>query len=247
MSRPVTRTLTGAIALVVLGLASTAMAQTAVVDPQAPALSWRAMWQYGGWLMYVLSAMSIGTLAFVLYFLSVLRPTQVAPAPLLRALTDAIRRGSLEDARRTCEARPSPLSAVGLVALDYLREAPQADPALLKDVMEGEGARQAETIQGQTQYLQDIAVIAPMVGLLGTVFGMLQAFSTIATDVARAKPLLLAAGVSQALVTTAFGLIVGIPAMAFYAYFRRQSSRMVSHLESASTDLLTAFLRIQSR
>ena len=53
---------------------------------------------------------------------------------------------------------------------------------------------------------------------------------------------LLAAGVAQALITTAFGLIIGIPAMAFYAYFRRQSSKLVSHLESASTSLLTVLL-----
>ena len=105
-----------------------------------------------------------------------------------------------------------------------------------------EGGRQAETIQGQTQYLLDIAAVAPMVGLLGTVFGMLRAFSSIALDIAKAKPILLASGVSQALVTTAFGLMVGIPAMMFYAYFRRQSSKMVSHLESSSSDVLTALL-----
>jgi len=237
-----------AVALTAAAWASTAVAQTdAATATATPALTLQDMWRYGGWLMYVLAAMSAGAMAFVLYFLSVLRPAQIAPQPLRRALLDAIRRDDIAEARRTCEARPCPLSAVTLVALDYLREVPQADPSLLKDVIEGEGARQAETIQGQPQYLLDLAVIAPMVGLLGTVFGMLQAFSTIALDIAKAKPILLAAGVSQALVTTAFGLIVGIPAMAFYSYFRRQSSKMVSHLESASTDLLTALLRKTSR
>jgi biopolymer transport protein ExbB len=222
-----------------------AFGQAASAEPLS--LSWRDLWGYGGLLMYVLAGLSALAVAFILYFFTVLRRSQVAPAPLQRALLDAIRRGSPDDARRACEARPCPLSAVGQVALDYLRDIPGADPGLLKDVMEGEGARQAETIQGQPQYLLDIAVVAPMVGLLGTVIGMLRAFSTIALDIGKAKPILLAAGVSQALVTTAFGLVVAIPAMAFYAYFRRQSSKMVSDLESASTDLLTALLSTRSK
>jgi len=85
-----------------------------------------------------------------------------------------------------------------------------------------------------------------MVGLLGTVFGMLRAFSAVALDIAKARPMVLAGGVSQALVTTAFGLIVGIPAMVFYAYFRRRASNLVSHLEAASTDVLTALLSKRS-
>ena len=134
-----------------------------------------------------------------------------------------------------------------MTAMTYLDEVGDVDPGVLKDVIEGEGARQAEEIQGQTQYLMDIAAIAPMIGLLGTVFGMLQAFSSVALDIAKAKPVLLAAGVSKALVTTAFGLIVGIPAMLFYAYFRRRSSKMVSVLELASMDVLTKLVSKRSK
>jgi biopolymer transport protein ExbB len=127
-------------------------------------------------------------------------------------------------------------------AMEYVRRSDGIDPLLLKDVMEGEGGRQAEGMQGQTQYLLDIAVISPMIGLLGTVFGMLRAFSSMALDIANAKPVVLAMGVSQALITTAFGLIVGIPAMMFYAFLRRRAAKMVSHLEFCSTDLLTVIL-----
>jgi len=95
--------------------------------------------------------------------------------------------------------------------------------------------------------LQDIAVISPMVGLLGTVFGMLRAFSSVALNEAAAKPVVLAQGVSQALITTAFGLIVGIPAMMFYAYFRRKAAKQVSHLESAAAEVLTALLGKDTR
>lgn len=205
-------------------------------------MSIRQIIKSGGWLMYVLSGMSVLAVAFVIYFLVVLSEGQIAPRPLRRELVEKIRAGDLDDARRICEYHSCPLSSVALAALDYRRHVAEAEPGMVRDVIEGEGGRQAESIMGQTQYLLDIAVISPMVGLLGTVFGMLKAFSTVATDIASAKPVALAAGVSQALVTTAYGLIVGIPAMTFYAYFRRRASKLVSLLESASTDVLTAML-----
>lgn len=209
------------------------------------AVNWRQLLEQGGFLMYVLGAMSVATVAFVVYFFVVLRPGQVASVALLRELVDKIRAGALDDARRAAEYRPGPLSSVVLAAMNYIRDVAEPDPSLLRDVMEGEGVRQADAIQGQTQYLLDIAAVAPMVGLLGTVFGMYTAFGSVANDIASAKPVVLAAGVSQALITTAFGLIVGIPAMAFYAYFRRRSSKLVSYLESSSTEVLTALLSRQ--
>ena len=202
----------------------------------------REILRNGGWLMYVLAGISVLTVAFVIYFFVVLRASQVAPASLLREVVEKVRAGSLADARRACEYRTGPLSSVALAAMDYMHHMPDGDSMLLKDVMEGEGGRQAEAIQGQTQYLLDIAVVAPMIGLLGTVIGMLRAFSAVALDIAKAKPIVLAGGVSQALVTTAFGLAVGIPAMMFYAYFRRRASKLVSYLEAASTEVLTALL-----
>ena len=233
-------------ALAALTIAGPALAQLAeAAEPAAPSggtLSWQEIVANGGWLMWVLAAMSVLTFAFVVYFFVVLRTAQVAPRTLHDLLVDTIRNGSVDDARQACEYRPCPLSAVALAALNYIRNMPQHDPTLLKDVVEGEGGRQSESIQGQTQYLLDIAAVAPMVGLLGTVFGMLKAFSAVALDIAQAKPIVLAAGVSQALITTAFGLIVGIPAMMFYAYFRRRAATMVSQLESASADVLTAIL-----
>jgi len=110
----------------------------------------------------------------------------------------------------------------------------------VRSEMEAVGARQAEAIQGQTQWLLDISVIAPMLGLLGTVLGMLKAFGSVATDIASAKPVVLAAGVSQAIITTIFGLVVAIPAMVAYAFFRRRASRQIATLEAAAGLIATA-------
>ena len=205
-------------------------------------MGWQEIVKNGGWLMYVLAALSFLTVAVTLYFFAVLRAGQVAPSAFRRELAQKLRAGDTDEARNVCAYKPCALAAIAVTALDYMQDVPSVDPGFLKDVIEGEGSRQAEAIQGQTQYLLDIGAIAPMLGLLGTVFGMLRAFSGVAHDVASAKPVVLAAGVSQALVTTAFGLIVGIVAMAFYAYFRRKASRLVSTLESASVDVLTALL-----
>lgn len=198
--------------------------------------------QAGGSLMWVIAAISIVVIAMISYFFYVLRPSLVAPPMLLRDLVEKIEDGDMDGAQQLCEEKSSPISAVVLAAINYVRGSRNVEESLLKDIIEGEGSRQAEDIQGQTQYLLDVGVIAPMVGLLGTVFGMLHAFSGIAHDIASAKPVVLAEGVAMALLTTAFGLIVGIPAMAFYSYFRRRASKLVSYLEMASTDVLTAMV-----
>ncbi|NQT94509.1 MAG: MotA/TolQ/ExbB proton channel family protein [Lentisphaerae bacterium] len=224
-------------------------AGTVLAAPEAgveATMPWKDIVQNGGWLMVVLAAISVLMLAMVIYFLAVLRTSQIAPRRLYVEVMEKIRDGKPEDARRACENRPSQLSAVCLTAMDHIKDVPKTDAMLLKDIVEGEGARQAEAIQGQTQYLMDIAAVAPMIGLLGTVFGMLRAFSSVALDIAKAKPVVLAAGVSQALVTTAFGLMVGIPAMLFYAFFRRRASKLISHLEALSADVLTALLSQES-
>ncbi len=103
---------------------------------------------------------------------------------------------------------------------------------------EAEGARIAERLHASVDWLADIAAIAPLVGLLGTVLGMFQAFGGIATDVAAgAKPVVLAQGVSQAIVTTIFGLVVAIPSLVMHAFLRRRASRLIAALEEKADEV----------
>ena len=98
-----------------------------------------------------------------------------------------------------------------------------------------EGGRIADAMMSSVDWLADIAAIAPLVGLLGTVLGMFQAFGGIASDVsAGAKPVVLAQGVSQAIVTTIFGLVVAIPSLAAYAVFRRRAQKRIAEIEVLS-------------
>ena len=77
-----------------------------------------------------------------------------------------------------------------------------------------------------------------MLGLFGTVLGMIKSFSVVASDIVASRPIMLAEGVSEALVTTAAGLVIGIPAMAAYAFFRGCVQSLIAELEAASTRLM---------
>ena len=104
-----------------------------------------------------------------------------------------------------------------------------------------EGARIAARANLAVEWLADVAAISPLVGLLGTVLGMFKAFGGIASDVsAGAKPVVLAQGVSQAIVTTIFGLVVAIPALLAYAFFRRRAAKRIAELEESAEELSAA-------
>jgi biopolymer transport protein ExbB len=195
----------------------------------------------GGVVMVALGVMSIVGLALVIYFFFILRRSQVVPQMLKDDVLDKLEAGELAEARSACGYKPCAFSEVAVAAIDYARTG-DISPALMKDVVESEGGRQALIIQGQTQYLFDLAVLSPMVGLLGTVFGMIHAFNAVALDLTKAKPMLLAAGVGEALIATAAGLIVGIPAMAFYAYFRNRAARVIAELEVSSGQVVNSLL-----
>lgn len=241
MKRDVTWRVGAGVAVLAVGapLAALAQASTGAPADAAPQMmTLREILQAGGPLMYVLGALSVAALASILYLAATLRVNAVAPADLLHDLRDILGSGRQEEARVACRRSRSSLAAVGETAITWLQRNERGDPAMLKEVMEGEGSRQAALLQNSTHYLMDIAVIAPMVGLLGTVIGMLQAFNAVALDLARARPMTLAAGVAQALITTAAGLIVGIPAMAFHAFFRGRVAKLTAQLETAAADLL---------
>jgi biopolymer transport protein ExbB len=205
-------------------------------------MSFREAWRYGGSIMYVLAVLSVIGLALVVYLLVLLRPSVITPRALRLELSDKLRAGDDAAARRACESRPCPLAAVAMAGLNALRNSSRLDRDLLKDAMETEGARQAQSLEGTVHWLLDISVVAPMLGLLGTVLGMLKAFGSIAHDVAAAKPVILAEGVSQAIVTTVFGLIVAIPALCFHSWLRRRAARQISILEAAAAELLSDLL-----
>ena len=90
-------------------------------------------------------------------------------------------------------------------------------------------------------YLSEVAQISPMMGLLGTVLGMIQAFNTIAFDSGVVKPILLAGGVAKAMITTAGGLTIAIAAMIFYSLLRPRAQNITNLLETITTQISESF------
>lgn len=214
--------------------------EVAAAEEMADSLSLAQVIENGGRLIYLLFAMSVAAAALVVYFLFTLRGARIAPAGFVRKVQVGFKTGDLEGVRELCAGHSSPVAALASAAVEYLdRAGDDADSELLRQVVEGEGVRQVGRLQSQVTYLMDIGVIAPMVGLLGTVMGMLRSFSSVALDIAKVKPMVLADGVSQALITTAAGLVVAIPAMMFYSVFRGRLAKLTAHMELVAADFVT--------
>lgn len=199
-------------------------------------------WKCGGYLMWVLAGISVLALATVMYLLVAHRRGALAPRTLMSDVFSKLQVGDHGEARRLCERRPCAFASITLAALDAARGTPAGQRANVSSAIETAGAHVAERLQASVDWLADLAAIAPLVGLLGTVLGMFQAFSGIASDLAaNARPVVLAQGVSQAIVTTAFGLAVSIPCLIFHALLRRRTAKRIAALETLAVILEKAF------
>ncbi len=234
----------GLVVSLLLAFCGAAASAAETVAPETvKALTLGHIFEKGGIVMYALAGMSVLGVALVIYCFYMMRETQVVPRSFARRVVAKISTGSWHEVREACSEQPCPLAEVILAGVGYVESVPKQDTVMLKEMIESEGMRQGIEIQTQPQYLLDLAILSPMVGLLGSVFGMYGAFGAVALDAAKAKPLLLASGVAEALFATAGGLLIGIPAMAFYGFFRGRASRLVSKLEATSGEVLMAFLK----
>ena len=185
-----------------------------------------------GLTMYILVALSVVALSLTFYFSFTLRPDALFPELLLRKLEVAAAEGKVKEMRDLCLGSEAPAAKMILNALEQYEMDLKADYELLSGAVEDEGARQSGVMWSRVQYLLDIGVVAPMVGLLGTVFGMIRSFAGMRTELGSVIPTELAHGVAQALICTAGGLVLAIPSMLLYAMFRSRVLALVSGLES---------------
>lgn len=226
-----------------MGAAATVSAQEVVEVPTKTSL-----WQIalsGGFVMIPLAALSVLAVMLVLVYLVTLRRGAVATSRYMQTAEALIRKkdylGLLAISNRQNEA----VARIVQRTLDFLTKNPRATLAEAREIAQAEGTRLAGALNQQITYLADIGTIAPMLGLFGTVLGMIKSFTAVASDIAASRPMLLAQGVSEALVTTAAGLLVGIPAMAAYSFFRGRVQARISDLEAATTQLM-ALLGVDS-
>jgi len=196
--------------------------------------------QDGGWAMVPLGFLSVVTVMLVLVYLFTLRrgailsPHYMNTADVLLKKRDYL--GLLAISSRHSEA----VARVVQRTLDFATKNPTAPFDVIREIAQTEGSSQAASLQHRTVYLADIGMLSPMIGLLGTVIGIINSFGVLgsAGQSNQSRDVLLASGVSQALVATATGLVLGITAMFFYSLFRNRVQSLISDLEIASAHVL---------
>ena len=193
------------------------------------------LWRQGGWAMYPLAGFSIGTLALILFNALRLRELPFLRPDVSAQLAAALTRGDLEAARGICQSQPCIVANITRAGL--VRARPDAyQPAAVEKAMEEASVEEVSAPFVVISYLSIIATLAPMVGMLGTVSGMIKAFRNIALG-GMGKPELLADNISEALITTAVGLIVGIPAMFAFFFFKSRYTKLTSRIARICGDL----------
>ncbi len=171
----------------------------------------------GGFLMLPILLCSIVALAIIVERSLVLRSSTIAPEEVLPTMLHNLQNGRLDKKQLKIMADKSPLAKVLSKGFHNISEG--QDMIMLR--MAEQGRHSLHALERYLNTLGTIAAIAPLIGLLGTVTGMIEVFSAI-TQLGPTDPEILAGGISQALLTTAFGLSVAIPSMMFHRHFHRK-------------------------
>lgn len=196
----------------------------------------------GGWLMLPIIVCSIIAVAIVGERFWTLRQVKVLPNNLVADVWRMASTKQLTEEKVREIQKQSPLGrilAAGLLNRTQDRE-------LMKASIEEVGGHVAHELEKYLNALGTIAAVTPLLGLLGTVVGMIRVFTNI-TTVGVGNPAQLAGGISQALITTAGGLMVAIPALMFYRHFRGKVDGLVVSMEKESLKLVDVMQKRQSQ
>jgi biopolymer transport protein ExbB len=190
----------------------------------------------GGLMMAPLFACSFVTLVFVFERAISLRRGRVIPRPFVKRFLHQIREGKLDrdGALALCQESSSPIADVFAATV---RKWGRPSVELEQTVIDA-GERAGAVLRRYVRVFNAVATISPLMGLLGTVFGMIRLFDAIATADAMGRTELLAAGISEALFTTAAGLMIAIPALCFYLFFVGRVERLLSDIDILGQELV---------
>ena len=221
-------------------LASTAFAQEAApaagAAPESHSII-QLIWHGGPltvgiWLCLVLTSVTMVT--FIVQNIIFLRNEKLAPIPLLDSLRQTLASGNYQEAWEICKANNSYLANVLRAGLERLGRGKEA----VQEGLAEHGLREAQILRTRNSYLSVIGVVAPMIGLLGTVIGMMRAFATLAASGIK-NPSALAANISEVLLATASGLFIAIPAFITYYIFRNRSQMVIVHADDKINELIS--------
>ncbi len=185
----------------------------------------------GGWLMFPLLGCSIIALAIIAERLWVLREPKIIPIDLVQYILRSLSQPNSKPLRLSELAIHSPLGHILSKGLQHSEQGISA----MRSRMEDQGRQVIVELERYLNTLGTIASAAPLLGLLGTVLGMIQIFAVLGGT---PDPEALAGGIAQALLTTAFGLFIAIPCLMFHRYFRRRIDEFAAKLEKEAQKLV---------
>ncbi len=174
---------------------------------------------------------SVAGIALIVDAFITVREVKIMPPALLSAVKAAMEQGDVMKALQHCEEEPCPVSSVLSAGFSNVEEGFDT----IQDAVSVAAAMEEERLMQRVNYLNVVGNLAPMLGLLGTVQGMIAAFANLASAGAAGGGAL-ANSISQALYTTAFGLFIAIPALAFFYYFRNRASTIILTMERLTMD-----------
>ncbi len=209
------------------------------------------MWELivkGQWFMAPLLVCSVLTIAVILDRFLALRAQRREAGAFLAEFDRLVQARDLAAARKFCESRPSVMAGMMLAGLNRYDELRRQDSlAFLHDQVnrsiEEHGSIAVAELETHLGMLAGVGTIAPLLGFAGTVTGMIEAFNAIAqaNDI---NVTLVAAGISQALITTAAGLLIAIPAIIAFNYFTQQVGELTLAMEGSANSLLGELVRL---
>lgn len=194
------------------------------------------LWTTGGWAMYPILMLSIVATAFTVYGYMNFREKTMIREDLVPTLKSALQGMDLQSAASTCGGNPATLTRIFNAGLMRM-SGETMDLRSVEKAMEETSVVEYQAGMKALNYISVCASIAPMFGLLGTVSGMIKAFQKIGLG-AMGDPEMLASNIGEAMITTAYGLIVGIPAMFFYFHLKGQFTSNLAQVGRILGDLL---------
>lgn len=218
-------------------------AAAAAALPQQRTMTLLQWFIIGGWCMWPLLACSIVGVGFAIRNYLMLKPKKLLRPELMPPLSDAVRRLDIAQARDICKRNPCLFTNVFDSGLERA-ESSGLDLAAMEKAMEEASTEQMATYMIPINVVNVVAVVAPMLGLLGTVSGMIKAFFNISLG-GMGKPEMLANNIGEALITTEAGLVIAIPAMTAYFLFKTNFIKIVAQVGKnigRLTDLLRPYI-----
>jgi biopolymer transport protein ExbB len=181
------------------------------------------------WLLLLLT--SVAGMALIVDSFLTIKPSRIMPDDLVANVKSAMEQGDVMKSLKYCEAEPGPLANILSAGFSNVEEGYD----VIQEAVGIAADLESEKLLQRVNYLNVVGNLAPMLGLMGTVQGMIKAFNTLASAGASAAGLL-ALAISQALYTTLFGLFIAVPALAFFYFFRNRATNIILNMEGLTMD-----------